>query len=675
MPLEIFPQFVSLFPNDRQRFRARSIKPTDAPMWCNFSRCFVKPDYSVQHEPLLDTSNFSVDGAHHLESGVGSIEFKLTANSTPGVGQFNITAKFLDGGSGWFYVVSIRNPTTIADGDTLQHIPSVGDRFRIELASGFRLYINDVLRHERLVGFTGSVRYPATYRVQVFTPIGATPNTVPAPILRGDGWRLRPLDNDGDPVVTFLTPAHGSLDPGANALEKEYFDGTQPGEYKLIGRIDPALEVWVQDAAPAGSSVITSGGSWVFGASSPPPFSGNLRLKSPLAAGDHEYLFHSATRTLQIDKDDVLVCHVFLDATNPPTAIMFQYNATDATGLEHRAYWGANSFSQGINGTASRRFMGPLPPTGQWVRLEVRAADVDLEGRVLHGQAFNVFDGVCSFDLSSKYPGKLQYAESLIPIPPLKILGETVRMLQPESKTRILTNYQDARTPDLVAWSIVSGAGSISTDGEFTADDAPGTTVIRATSGDQVADLTINVPAIITPAFGFAAPLEQIDFETNIPPSVTWSSVPAGINSGTGVWTLPDDVGRRVRVSVTDGSFTAQLDILIVPTCPLANPTLPITRRRGRSALISMSEDRTSRIVREKAAPYDSYPVKYVARTQDEVQTICDFWDQQSYGKPFILEDPNRGVRLAGWFDSEIEIESRDECDNDISFRFLEARL
>jgi len=46
--------------------------------------------------------------------------------------------------------------------------------------------------------------------------------------------------------------------------------------------------------------------------------------------------------------------------------------------------------------------MGPLPPTGQWVRLEVPAALVGLENRVLSGMAFTLFDGLATWDTAGK---------------------------------------------------------------------------------------------------------------------------------------------------------------------------------------------------------------------------------------------------------------------------------
>jgi len=42
--------------------------------------------------------------------------------------------------------------------------------------------------------------------------------------------------------------------------------------------------------------------------------------------------------------------------------------------------------------------MGALPPAGQWVRLEVPASSVGLEGHVLNGMAFTLYGGRATWD-------------------------------------------------------------------------------------------------------------------------------------------------------------------------------------------------------------------------------------------------------------------------------------
>jgi hypothetical protein len=118
-----------------------------------------------------------------------------------------------------------------------------------------------------------------------------------------------------------------------------------------------------------------------------------------MVGGPHQHYFVGASSTLQLGTGDVLYAWVYLDPANPPTEIMLQWN--DGT-WEHRAYWGANVLGYGIDGTASRRSMGPLPPTGQWVQLKVPASLVNLEGRTVNGMAFSLNDGRASWDAAGR---------------------------------------------------------------------------------------------------------------------------------------------------------------------------------------------------------------------------------------------------------------------------------
>jgi len=163
----------------------------------------------------------------------------------------------------------------------------------------------------------------------------------------------------------------------------------------------PANSVgWVDDAPPAGA--ITSGSDpWTWVSTDPTPISGALALKSRLASGMHQQFFHSATETLSVNVGETMVAYVYLDPNNPPVTVALQWN--DGS-WEHRAYWGQNSLplTWGVNGSASRLFMGPLPPLGQWVRLDVPASAVGLEGSTLNGMAFTLVNGQATWDYAGK---------------------------------------------------------------------------------------------------------------------------------------------------------------------------------------------------------------------------------------------------------------------------------
>ena len=152
--------------------------------------------------------------------------------------------------------------------------------------------------------------------------------------------------------------------------------------------------VWMDDALPAGASVPLFQNAWRIQSTTPAPFSGALAVPSDSAIGQVLY-FMGATATLTPQHGDRLFAYVYLDPSNPPSEIMIQWN--DGS-WDHRAYWGVNQLIMGADGTESRRPMGPLPAPGQWVRLEVPASDVGLEGRAINGLAFTVFNGRATWD-------------------------------------------------------------------------------------------------------------------------------------------------------------------------------------------------------------------------------------------------------------------------------------
>ncbi len=158
--------------------------------------------------------------------------------------------------------------------------------------------------------------------------------------------------------------------------------------------------IWSDDSVPEGAVQLNDQrDTWNWIASNPAPVSGALAHQSTLATGLHEHFFNYANAPLTVGAGEVLFAYVHLDAANPPSSVMLAWNAD---GWDHRAYWGANAINYGTDGTASRRYMGALPATGQWVRLEVPAAQVGLEGATVTGMGFSLFDGQATWDKTGK---------------------------------------------------------------------------------------------------------------------------------------------------------------------------------------------------------------------------------------------------------------------------------
>lgn len=159
--------------------------------------------------------------------------------------------------------------------------------------------------------------------------------------------------------------------------------------------------IWVEDALPAGSLPNTNGENWNWVSSSPSSYSGETASQSSLADGLHQHYFYGATATMTVNSGEVLFAYVYLDPNNPPSQIMLEW-VDNRSSWEHRAYWGANNISRGIDGTNSRRLMGPLPGVGGWTRLEVLASQVGLEGTTVNGMAFTLYGGRATWDRAGK---------------------------------------------------------------------------------------------------------------------------------------------------------------------------------------------------------------------------------------------------------------------------------
>ncbi len=161
------------------------------------------------------------------------------------------------------------------------------------------------------------------------------------------------------------------------------------------------VTLWIEDSLPAGASGYGTIDSWNWINNGPLPYSGTLAHQSNIAAGVHQHVFAGSTDILAINPGDILFTYIYIDPDNLPSSVMLQWN--DGT-WEHRAYWGANNLSYGTDGTDSRRYMGPLPQADKWVSLEVPASQVGLEGKILNGMAFTLFDGRATWDFTGKKP-------------------------------------------------------------------------------------------------------------------------------------------------------------------------------------------------------------------------------------------------------------------------------
>ena len=247
-----------------------------------------------------------------------------------------------------------------------------------------------------IVTFTASVTGSAPTGTVAFTDSGAPIGGCGAVALTGTGnTRTATCATSAMTVGTHAVSARYAGDAGNAASSSAVLS-------QSVVASPENSNVWVEDNVPTGATYGGNVDTWTWVSSNPAPFSGTRAHQSALASGMHQHYFFGAAATMAVKAGDTLYAYVFLDPANPPSEVMLQWNVGN---WEHRAYWGANLVGLGVDGTVSRRFMGPLPPTGQWVRLAVPASAVGLEGSVVNGMAFTVYNGRATWDQAGRIPG------------------------------------------------------------------------------------------------------------------------------------------------------------------------------------------------------------------------------------------------------------------------------
>jgi len=159
---------------------------------------------------------------------------------------------------------------------------------------------------------------------------------------------------------------------------------------------------YVDDAVPYGGTQVPA---WTWDTTR--KWSGTQSLLVASGTGAHQSYVQDAQSVLFIPAASSIATYVYLDPANPPGEVMLQFR--EGGTWDHRAYWGANSIAWGTDGTVSRRSMGSLPATGQWVRLEVPASQVGLEGKTINGVAYSLYNGQAWFDKTYLGGGVLGY--------------------------------------------------------------------------------------------------------------------------------------------------------------------------------------------------------------------------------------------------------------------------
>ena len=122
--------------------------------------------------------------------------------------------------------------------------------------------------------------------------------------------------------------------------------------------------VWVEDSVPTGAVQVGTVDAWTWVSSNPAQaFSGSRAHQSALASGIHQHYFYGATATMAITPGDTLLPVSLPRSGEPAEPESGCCNGTTAPGTI--ALTGAPiSFGYGVDGTVSRRSMGPLSADG-----------------------------------------------------------------------------------------------------------------------------------------------------------------------------------------------------------------------------------------------------------------------------------------------------------------------
>jgi hypothetical protein len=193
----------------------------------------------------------------------------------------------------------------------------------------------------------------------------------------------------GVPQVAEVTGPEGSQVEVVVQAEGDVAEG-EIQHLELRKRHIPAREqkerVWFEEKLPVGGA---PEGSWQWDNKT----HRRVTHTEPAAVGTHGHWFQGASVGFQVQEGDNLFAQVYIVPGHEPDAIMLQWH--DGASWEHRAFWGIDNIELGKADSPSRRRLGPLPPVGQWVRLEVPAEMVDLKGKALRGMSFTLSGGQC----------------------------------------------------------------------------------------------------------------------------------------------------------------------------------------------------------------------------------------------------------------------------------------
>lgn len=156
-----------------------------------------------------------------------------------------------------------------------------------------------------------------------------------------------------------------------------------------------------------------------------------------------QHIGNGSKKPLEISEGDTLFSYVWLDPENPPKQVMLQFHHEE-NGWSHRAWWGEDliPYGKGAN-NGSHWKAGDLPAVGEWVRLEVPIANLELKpGDKVSQLAFTQFGGLAYWDTAGIQSANDKYQWADVPENIRSILTKSESELTEGDRKTILAHYR-----------------------------------------------------------------------------------------------------------------------------------------------------------------------------------------------------------------------------------------
>lgn len=258
MPFEIFPQSISLFPEDVQLFTLRVTPPPI--LWGGFGLASVAADGTLNLD--TGTSDSALTMQHALE-GVAAAEWTFDSHMLPTSTGY-IELRLNGAGSHTLRVKVEAGTTTVTNGittlDTISRSVVSGDVYKLEVAGNLmRLYINGTLETEYEA--VSAVRYPVRNVLALAPPYASATPHVTVPRLIGN-WGAYTASSIGS-AWTLAPSGGGTFDDSSDVWLTTFTASDQPGVYTLTAQINSSANqettatVIVQPLSIIGETAVT----------------------------------------------------------------------------------------------------------------------------------------------------------------------------------------------------------------------------------------------------------------------------------------------------------------------------------------------------------------------------------------------------------------------------------